>query len=208
MSEVYLQQSPENLRQIEALAGNNKPTLEDFLHLHKEVYVAYLDRSNRYIQNSQGFLPSPQKVGENGNKFVIQLPEKNIVIVGIIQKLNQIPQIIILEALQRHSIYSIVDRKGNYIRDNKNWDHPKTIEIPNDTRSVKAETYDSVLVPARDLRGEAQYYSHNPINGGQIVNTVPKEGYVVQSYQGKNIKEGILIQGGEGVVAETKLNRI
>lgn len=122
MSEVYLKQSPENLKKIFSLVekGKSNRQLEDFLNDNKgEIYVAHVDRSDRYKQISQGFLPSPQKVGENKDSSIIQLPKKDIIIVGIIKELNQIPKVVILESLQRHSIYSIVDRNGNYVRESE-----------------------------------------------------------------------------------------
>jgi hypothetical protein len=208
MQETYLQQSPDNLKQIEHLAGKSKSTLEEFLHTYRgEVYFTYADRSNPNKQVSQGFLPSPQKIGENDKNSIIQLPEKKIVIVGIIKELDKTPQIIILESFQRHSVYSIVDRSGNYIRDNNNWDHPKIVEIPNDSKSIKAETYHSVLIPVKNLRDVAQYSSYNSANGGQIVNNLPKPGHILQSYQEQNVKEGVLLQGGSGIVSQLELKK-
>jgi hypothetical protein len=206
MSEVYLQQSPANLAEITFFAGKYKTQLEEFLHRYMgEIYVACIDRSDRNKQISQGFLPSPQKIGENNHESIIQLPKKDIVIVGIIKELDQTPQVIILETFQRHSVFSVVYKNENYIRDDKNWNHSQIVEVPFNIKSVSAETFHSVLVPAREVIGNAQYFSPNNSNGGQIVNQVPKEGHILQSLQGENIKEGVLVQGGGGVVSRLKL---
>jgi hypothetical protein len=203
--EVYLQQSSLNLAEITFFAGKSVPKLEDFLHEHRgEIYVACIDRSDRNKQNSQGFLPSPQQIGENNGELVIQLPKKDIVIIGIIKELNQTPQVIILETFQRHSVFSVVDKNGNYFRDERNWNHPKIVQVPSDTQLVEAQTYHSVLVPAREVVGNADYFSPNNSNGGQNVNKVPKEGHILQSLQGENIKEGVIVQGGKGVISRFK----
>ena len=206
MSETNLQQSPENLKTIEQFAGRSQKELDEFLQKYKgEIYIATIDRRNRYIQNSLGYLPSPKKIGESGNNTIIQLPEKNIIIVGIIKELNYPTEVAILNSLQRHSVFSTIDTSGNYQRDNRNWDHPKIVEVPNSVRAVKAETYHSTLIPVKELRNQyAEYYTHNPTNGGLVTNKVPEKNTVVQSFQGANIKEGLLVQGGEGVTSELR----